>query len=149
MAASSATSLADLSTVVVHVPASCIVPLPGNALWATFTSEPKFHEGFHVPELCNDFEAASYMGVVATAQPRQFLAEENLLVVSVVLGGQCYVTMHSQETPVPGQAIRVGSVCLGTVLTPIRKLGTESGDQWVVLAAVAPAGRTRLQRAPG
>ena len=101
-----------------------------------------------MPILCANSDAASYMGIVATAQPRQFLAEESLLVVSVVLGGRCYVTISSPDTPSPGEVVSVGGVCVGIVLTPIRKLVAEAGDRWVVLAAVAPAGRTRLRRAP-
>lgn len=141
MAASTATSLADVATVVVHVEPGFELPLPGEAMWAAPSIPPVFHDGNEVPTLNSSCDAAAYMGVVTVAQPRQFLASESLAVISVAVGGVVPVLITTTDIPTPGAAAVVDDLEIGKVVAPMQMVTL---TQWATLVCLRAVGRTRL-----
>jgi hypothetical protein len=124
-----------------------VLPLPGDPLWAELSNSARvYHNGAQVPTLTTTPSPGSFMGIVAGTQPRQFLAEENLAVICVVIGGQavaCVVGTDPVAAPAPGTfAKTVGGVIVGTVVAPQQAAGA---NHWLCLVALEPAGRTRRQ----
>lgn len=140
----------DVAAVVVHVGNDTFIPPAMAPFYISSDCRQTpimYHDGNLLCACDSTASDAIYAGVVSTAQPRQHLAPESMLIAAVVVGGSVAVVVDGcgGSAPMPGTAFaepRGGNVA-GTIVAASRMI---TPDRWVCLGWLAPPLRAQQPR---
>jgi hypothetical protein len=138
-------------TVTAHVGTNTVIPTPGTPMLLVAPDSPMFHDGNALLAVANNTARADrciYAGVVMPAQPKQYLAPENIVIACVAVEGgvTAIVSCNDKSTPTAGGEVTepaTGGIA-GTIVAPQAMIRP---GLWQCVLQLAPPGRLHPQAA--